>query len=129
MSVLIDDIYTYLVAQGVVAGATGWPCYKMYWVDDDTRGVLLQIEEGAKPDTRWTIDEPILSVWVRGDEREHEAAQTKMQEIIDTLFINDAGVGSNYVYINQVGSGYTTFSIDASKRALLNKRFEIMRDG
>lgn len=128
MSVVLDDIATYLTNQNVVGGATGWPVMKMFFYDDDSRAVLLQLEEGPKPDTRWDVDYPILHVWVRGDEQEHEAAQTKMQEIIDTLFINDSGIGSGYVYVNQISSGYNTFSLDASRRAVLSKRFEIMRD-
>ena len=128
MSVLVDDVYTALTTASVIGGATGWTGYKVFWPDDSTKAILIREGVGPTPDTRWTVDEPTLQIWLRGDENEHEESQTKMKAVIDALHNQEDAVGAGYVYLIAEGSGYNVVGLDPSRRALFSMSFRVMRD-
>lgn len=100
---VVSDGQTYLAAQGLIDGATGWPSSRRKRHEtDDGRLVVLTEDGGAQseiPAQEGLGDvaskDPGLQVYVRGQPNKGDAAHAKALEIKDALHgLLDADLGA-----------------------------------
>lgn len=108
---LVSDVQTYLVAQGLVDGTTGWPSKRRHVSDHDTESAQLVVvtEDGGPVPTHDAASGlgsaatrvPGVQVFVRGEPFEGDEAFAKAQAIYDALHsLKGTAVGaSTYVAV------------------------------
>lgn len=99
---LIEDIRTYLTAQGVVEGVTGWECHLGTEPSSPDKVVTIY-ETGGNPPARAfgsssaDVPRPSFQIRVRGEAQDYATPRAKMSTIIQTL--NKADVTATLVLI------------------------------
>jgi hypothetical protein len=130
----LEDIRSYLIAKGLVAGSTGWPCFISFMPDDQDLCVAVFDSGGYPADTIGRENErPTFQVRIRGSRFDYAAAKAKWQAIFDAL--QDAQAGSagvspdpleGYIYIQAMQTGPLTFN-DSNGRPNLTSNWRVMR--
>lgn len=83
---LLDDIYNYLTAYGLVNGNTGWPCYEGYMPDDQDLTVALYETGGYPADTILRENQRLtFQLRVRGSRRDYARVRQKWQDLFNAL--------------------------------------------
>lgn len=89
---VVDDVYTYLEAQSITGGATGYQAVRRRVIDPPDKIVVLTEDGGQAPEIG--TDEGIgdaayrdagVQVRVRADAWNGDASQAKAQEVYDAL--------------------------------------------
>ncbi len=132
---LLDDIYAYLLAQGVgSAYAPGvlWPMYYAYLPDDHDQAIAL-FETGGYPPTELNreTENVTFMLHVRGAELDYVVARAKWQEAYDAL--KDASEEAtspfllpNIVFIYTLHDGPMTWN-DEKGRPNFTANFRVKR--
>lgn len=105
---IVDDFQSYLAAQGIVDGGTGWPSSRRFMHDGSAQLVVISEDGGDPPGVFKAgavgdaeIRRPALQFMVRGAEGDGDGSRSKAQEIFD-LLQDETGVtigGADYLLI------------------------------
>lgn len=137
MALLIDDVLDYLVAQGVIEGATGWTRAAGYLPPSPNQVIAVFETGGIEPEIapvgsdEVEYDYPGFQVFGRGAVFGYEALRNKMGEVFRTLHDStlSPGVGTPaYVQVQAVQSGPLALGYDENDRPLLTWNFTAMRE-
>lgn len=129
----VDDVRSWLVAQGLVEGSTGWTCTRRRVHDGSDRLVVLT-DDGGSPPTGVTstsgLGEAVLldegvQVRVRAEEWDADAAQTKAAAIFadlngasgtlgDTTYMRVVAQTSQPIFIGYDDRGRPEFTVTFS---------------
>lgn len=82
---MAGDIGTWLAAEGLVGGSTGWRFSEQYRNEAQHRLVVAAQFAGFAPDHRTSLERPGLQVSVRAGEFETDVAEAKVNEIFRAL--------------------------------------------
>lgn len=132
MTLLLDDIEDFLIAQGGVGALIGWPLYKGYMPDDTAQTVGIFETGGYPADTMGRENRPVtFMLRVRGEKFGYAVAHAKWEELFDLLQdANDTGgsprllAGYAYIQAMQVGP---QFRNDANLRPNFSTNFKVLR--
>lgn len=98
---LVADVQTFLVAQGLVDGSTGWPSVRRFKHDDSDQLVVITEDGGREPELPASsgigdaaLGDPAVHVMVRAGALDSDAAGAKAQAILDALHGHQGSVGS-----------------------------------
>jgi hypothetical protein len=133
---LVDDVQSYLTAQGIAGGSTPWPCFRRYMPDDTAQCVVVTEDGGFEPEfpTDSGIgdsaeEEPAVQVRVRGARRDGDGPFGKMREIKEALhgkrFVT---MGSNVYRRVRAQSGILFIGQDEKERPEFTLSFRAARD-
>ena len=136
---VVADVQTYLEAQGIIGGATGWKSLRRAIVDgpgDDSFDQLVSIREdggfaaevkAAEGIGDAAIGRPAVLLTVRAKKADGDASGAKAQEIFSALnsFIGTMGVGY-YLVVNARTSGPVFAGFDERGRPLHTIGFVLM---
>lgn len=90
----VDDLYAYLVAEGLAGGSTGWPLYRRRMTDDPVPDQVVVVTEngGGVPELPSEVGigdsalaDPGVQVAVRGKAWDGDASASKAAEIFAAL--------------------------------------------
>lgn len=121
MTLLLDEIRTYLIAQGVVGSLIGWPIYEGYLPDDQDQMVGL-FETGGYPSD--TLGRENLRVTfqtrMRGIRFDYAVARRKCDDILGALQDAKQTSGSpvllsGFVYIQAMAEAPLFFNDDQGR--------------
>ena len=128
----LDDVYDYLIAQGVAGGTSGFGCSIGYFSDDQDLMIGIFAVAGYPQDTlgRENI-RPNFQTRVRGGELDYATVFAKWQEIFETLQDAQDMPGSPHllpdvVYIQAMASAPAVFN-DARRRPNMTSTWRMMR--
>mgnify|MGYP003395104934 CR=1 FL=1 len=133
-TLLLDDVRTYLISQGLVEGSTGWSCTEAYMPDDADKTVAIFETGGLPADTLDRKNRAVtFQTRVRAARLDFTTARTKWQQIFDAL--QDAQVASGspqslvgYVFIQAMAVAPTHFN-DNNGRPNLTSHRRCLRTG
>ena len=130
---ILTNIRDYLVALGLVEGATGWKCYAGIMPDDQDQTIGIFETGGYPADTLGRENLRLtFQVRVRGRRLDYAVARAKWQELFDALQDAQSGlVGSpdpleGYAFIQVLSQGPLHFN-DANGRPNLTSNWRVMK--
>ena len=119
---LLDDIQTYLAAQGLVDGDSGWKCSIGFIATSKNQIVALEYEPGSGPDTHEDENRlPTFRVMVRASPKKTAACLVKWQAVYDALqdghaaLTATAGVDGTYHMMQTDSSAPAQWEDDANR--------------
>ncbi len=137
MALLITDVLDFLVAEGIIGGATGWTRGAAYLPPDPDQIIAVFETTGLVPEvvktgsTEQSYDNPGFQVRGRGTEFGYEALRIKMGQVYRTLHGSALGPASGdpmYVIVTAVQSGPLPIGLDDESRPGLTWNFIAMRE-
>lgn len=129
---MLSDIRSYLIAQGLVEGATGWKLYAGYFPDDQDQMVGLFDLPGMPADTLGRENRRLMfQLRVRAARLDYAVAVAKWQELFDALQdAQSSGVSpdylAGYVFIQATSVSPMVF-YDDNGRPNLTTGFRVMK--
>jgi len=127
---LLDDIRSYLIAQGVVQSGTSiplppWPCFEGYVTDDQDQTVALFETGGYPADTLGRENERVtFQVRVRAARLDYSTARAKWLAIFNAL--QDSIPAPGYAFVQAMHYGPMHFNDDKG-RPNLTANFRVMK--
>lgn len=137
MALLITDVLDFLVAEGIIGGATGWGQGAGYMPPDPDQIIAVFNTPGLVPEvvktgsTEQAYDNPGFQVRGRGGEFGYNALAVKMGEVFRSLHGSALGPTSGdpaYVIVIGIQSGPLPIGLDDESRPGLTWNFEAMRE-
>lgn len=124
---LLTDVRTYLTAQSLVEGVTGWKCYIGFDPDAQDNTVLLVHSGGFPQDTLRNENlRPTFQLRVRAGQREHSVCLVKWQAIYDAL--HDADLSAYNVRLIQADASGPMAWPDDKQRICMSMNFSVVVD-
>jgi hypothetical protein len=131
VTLLLDEIRTYLIAQGVV-GSTAWPIYEGQMVDDQNQMVAIFETGGFPSDTLGRENlRATFQVRIRCNAFEYAVGRNKCDDILATLQDAQQTSGSpvllsGFVYIQALSEAPSFFGDDGG-RCNFTLNFRVLR--
>lgn len=110
------DVRNYLIAQGLVEGVTGYPCFVAMLPDKPVACVVVTDTPGAEPEASFVYERPRVQVRVRGDMDDYIATHTKAYELFDALH---AGTISSEYPVCLAAQSPTSSGYDPEEREVI----------
>lgn len=129
---LLDDIRTYLVAQGIAGGSTGWPIYEGFMPDDQDQMIGLFETGGYPADTLLRENARVtFQVRMRSSEFAYASVRSKWEAVFAALQDAQETTGSpkflvGYTFIQALQVAPLLFN-DSKKRPNATVNFRVLK--
>lgn len=130
----VSDVQTYLEAQDIIGGSTGWTSVRRRMHEAADKMVVLTEDGGAAPEIQAAtglgdaaLKDPGVQIMVRAEEWDGDAALAKAQAIFDALHGLSGTVGSgSYLRIKAMTSEPLFAGYDDRGRPIHTIAFRLM---
>lgn len=136
MALLIDDVFDFLTARGLIGGSSGWAGFCGFLPPDPDKVIAIYETPGEAPDNFSAgsvpsqYDRPSFQVRGRGDVHGYEALRLKMGAIYRALHNSELTPATGdpvYTFVFSEQSGPHHLGLDDSSRPELTWNFRAMR--
>lgn len=133
----LDSVGSFLAAQNLVNGGTGWALFKGYVPETPNKCVVLSETGGFEPEDRSAIDYPTFQVFVRGEPiltaNAYKDARERIELIYHALHEGDVPDGAfspptYFVYCLAIQSAALALGQDNVERPRFSQNFKVMRN-
>lgn len=125
---LLDEIGTHLVNQGIVGGATGWTLAKAHMPPDPDQVVALFETPGLAPfPPGIELDKPGIQVRVRAARKRYDLARSKLAEVYAALHGFTGNLSLNYYVMILALSSALPLGEDTNERPEIAQNYIVYR--
>lgn len=133
----VSDVQTYLAAQSVVDGATGWTSVRRRMHDQADKLVVISEDGGPPPDMpassgvgSGALKDPGVQVIARGEPWDGDSSRSKAQDVYDALHgLRDTTLGATtYLRVRAMTSEPVFLGFDENGRPSHSIAFRLKTD-